>query len=92
MSSVLTPALCKAARIFLDWSQEDLVAKSGVSQRTLTRFENGHGCSAKARDALYRAFVIADIQFIAANTSTGELDGVGLRWKPRLQHDGIKVV
>lgn len=93
MSSVLTPALCKAARMMLGWTQHDLAAKSGTSVRTVARFENEHEeQSPKARDALYAAFVNADIQFIAANSETSELDGVGLRWKPRFPHSGIKIV
>lgn len=78
--------------MLLGWSQQDLVARSHVSLRSLTRFENGQESSGKTKDALYRAFVIADIQFIAANTTSTEIDGVGLRWKPRLPHDGIKIV
>ncbi len=85
--------MCKAARMMLGWTQDDLAAKSGVNVRTVQRFEKevDQG-SAKPRDAFYRAFVECDIQFIAANGETSELDGVGLRWKPRLPHDGIKVV
>jgi transcriptional regulator with XRE-family HTH domain len=79
--------------MMLGWTQGDLAAKSGVSARSLTRFENGlDEPSPKVRDKLYRAFVNADIQFIAANTETVELDGVGLRWKPKLPHSGIKIV
>lgn len=93
MTSVLTPALCKAARMMLGWTQHDLAAKSGVTVRTVARFEGGlDERSAKARDAFYRAFVECDIQFIAANGETPELDGVGLRWKPRLPHSGIKIL
>lgn len=79
--------------MMLGWSQEDLVARSGVSARSLGRFEIGQGRpSPKVREKLYRAFVNADIQFIAANTETVELDGVGLRWKPKHPHSGIKIV
>ncbi|MDW9819855.1 helix-turn-helix domain-containing protein [Sinorhizobium meliloti] len=93
MSSVLTPTLCKAARILLGWSQAELAGKSGVSIRSLTRFENGNdSTSPKVREKLYDAFVSADIQFIAANNDTGVLDGVGLRWKPHHPHQGIKIV
>lgn len=80
--------------MLLGWAQSDLSEKSGVSLRTLGRFEQGDAseASAKARDALYHAFVNADIEFIASNTDSAELDGVGLRWKPRHPHSGIKIV
>ncbi|MBX9457294.1 MAG: helix-turn-helix domain-containing protein [Rhizobium sp.] len=93
MSSVLTPIICRAARSFLGWTQEDLCQRSGVSLRSLTRFENGdHQASAKVRDKLYDAFRNADLQFVAANTDGPELDGVGIRWRPKLPHNGIKVL
>jgi transcriptional regulator with XRE-family HTH domain len=93
MSPVLTPQLCKAARILLSWSQDELARRSGVSVRTLTRFENeNENPSPKVRDKLHRAFSNADIQFIASNTDDGEIDGLGVRWKPRTPHNGIKVI
>ena len=93
MSLVVTPSICKAARTLLGWSQEDLCQKSGVSLRSLTRFESGSDlASAKVRDKLYDAFRQAGLQFIAANTDDGELDGVGIRWRPKLPHNGIKVL
>jgi transcriptional regulator with XRE-family HTH domain len=93
MSSVLTPTLCKAARILLAWSQADLAGKSGVSILSLTRFENGNDAgSPKVREKLYNAFAVAGIQFIAANNETGAIDGVGLRWKPLFPHQGIKII
>lgn len=93
MSFVITPKLCKAARILLDWSQEELSARSGVSIRTLTRFETGsHDASSKVSDKLYRAFSNANIEFIAANSDDAMLDGIGLRWKPERPHNGIKIV
>ncbi|OWV90371.1 helix-turn-helix domain-containing protein [Rhizobium sp. R693] len=93
MSSALTPALCRAARAMLGWTQQELAAKSGVSARHVVRFENGRDDQyPKLREQLYRAFADTDIQFIAANTDTTELDGLGLRWKPKRQHSGIKIV
>lgn len=93
MSLVITPPVCKAARTLLGWSQEDLCKKSGVSLRSLTRFESGGDlASPKVRDKLYNAFRQADLQFIAANTDNGEVDGVGIRWRPKLPHNGIKIL
>lgn len=93
MSLVVTPSICRAARTLLGWSQEELCKRSGVSIRSLTRFESGNDTgSAKVRDKLYEAFRDADLQFIAANTDGPELDGVGIRWRPKQPHNGIKIL
>ena len=39
--SILTPEQCRAARAWLDWKQEDLAAKAGVSLSTVRDFEKG---------------------------------------------------
>lgn len=49
-----------AARALLDWSRQDLSDRSGVSLRTISRFENGEGDVtvsklAKMEDALTAA-------------------------------------
>ena len=38
----LMPAQCRAARALLDWSRDELAARSGVSKRALGSFEAGH--------------------------------------------------
>lgn len=93
MSKALTPSLSKAARILLGWSQNELSEKSGVGLRSVTRFEaeKGHQ-TPSVRDKLYEAFVRAGIQFIAANTDTEELDGIGLRYRPIKPNTGIKIL
>jgi transcriptional regulator with XRE-family HTH domain len=35
----ISPAQVRAARAWLRWSQEDLSARSGVSQRSIARYE-----------------------------------------------------
>lgn len=93
MSMVLTPDLVRAARVLLGWSQEDLCKQARIGLRSLTRFESGkESPSPKVREALYRALTAADIQFIAVNSETSELDGIGLRWRPKYPHQGIKVL
>jgi transcriptional regulator with XRE-family HTH domain len=93
MSNVLTPTLCKTARTFLKWSQAELSEKAGVSLRSVTRFEDTDGQpSPSVRDKLYNAFIAGGLQFIATNSDEAELDGVGLRFKPRHPHSGIKLV
>ena len=36
---ILTPALCRAARGYLDWTQTDLADRSGVSRSTIRDYE-----------------------------------------------------
>jgi transcriptional regulator with XRE-family HTH domain len=36
---VITPAQVRAARAWLNWSQDNLSERSGVSQRTIARYE-----------------------------------------------------
>ncbi|MGL3608532.1 helix-turn-helix domain-containing protein [Rhizobium sp. G187] len=38
---ILSPALCRAARGYLDWTQADLAEQSGVSRSTIRDFEGG---------------------------------------------------
>ncbi len=90
---MLTPNLCKAARVLLGWSQEDLGTKADVGLRSVARFEAKKGQqTAAVRDKLYDAFTRANIQFIASNSDTAELDGVGLRFKPAAPHNVIKIL
>jgi DNA-binding transcriptional regulator YiaG len=38
----MSPAQCRAARAWLDWSQQDLAKKASVGLSTVKDFENGH--------------------------------------------------
>ena len=93
MSKVLTPTLCKAARVLLKWSQAELSGKAGVGVRSISRFEDEKGEQSPAvRDKLYEAFQNAGIQFIANNSDGPELDGVGLRFRPSYPGRDIKIL
>ncbi|MBO9097246.1 MULTISPECIES: helix-turn-helix domain-containing protein [Rhizobium] len=46
--AILTPAHCRAARGFLDWTQSDLAEKAGVSRSTIRDYEG-------ARHDIHRA-------------------------------------
>jgi transcriptional regulator with XRE-family HTH domain len=61
---MISRAQCRAARAGLEWSREDLAARAGISDRTITDFERG------ARDphdnnkrAIRSAFEAAGIVF-----------------------------
>jgi predicted transcriptional regulator len=67
----------KAARALLDWSQDELAIRSGVSAPTIKRLEAGDGeigGRAATREALVTALQKAGIEFLAANGG-----GVGVR-------------
>ena len=47
MPSPIDPAQCRAARGLLDWTQERLAERAGVSRSTVRDFESGrHGLTA----------------------------------------------
>ena len=61
----LTPALCRAARGFLDWTQTDLAERSDVSRSTIRDFEGSrHDIHRATAAQLCRAFEDAGIQFL----------------------------
>jgi transcriptional regulator with XRE-family HTH domain len=63
----LTPALCRAARGLLNWTQEELAARSTVSRSTIRDYEGDrHGLHRSTAALLLRALqdggvVFADI-------------------------------
>ncbi len=64
--SFLTPALCRAARGFLDWTQSDLADQSGVSRSTIRDYEGDrHGVHRATEAQLRLAFERAGILFVS---------------------------
>jgi transcriptional regulator with XRE-family HTH domain len=55
---------CRMARAALDWSQHDLAKASGVSWRTISRFESGEAIMPKRVQALREAFEARGLVFI----------------------------
>jgi DNA-binding XRE family transcriptional regulator len=76
----LTPALCRAARGLLDWTQSDLAAHAYVSRSTIRDFEgNRHEIHRATEAQLCRAFEDHDVVFVALE-DCGQ--GVCLRRRP----------
>lgn len=49
---VFSPGQCRAARGFLDWTQDELAVASGVSRSTIKDFEAGRHTLQRATQAL----------------------------------------
>ena len=61
---MLTPSQSRAARAWLEWSQEDLSARANVSLSTVRDFVKGKRTPIKNNlDAIYRAFEAVGVQF-----------------------------
>ncbi|MCO5731456.1 helix-turn-helix transcriptional regulator [Rhizobium sp. SSA_523] len=70
-STLLTPALCRAARGFLDWTQADLADRSGVSRSTIRDYEGSrHGVHRATEAQLRLAFERAGLDFIRSEADT----------------------
>jgi transcriptional regulator with XRE-family HTH domain len=76
---MIAPGQCRAARALLNWSQQDLAAKSGVGIVTVHQLEAGTNRPRRATiDVVRRAFEGAGIEFIDENGG-----GPGVRLKKK---------
>ncbi|WP_316231609.1 helix-turn-helix transcriptional regulator [Bradyrhizobium sp. SZCCHNR1051] len=74
----MSPEQCRAARAWLNWSQEQLAAKAQVSSSTLRDFEAGRRVPiANNLAAIRRTLEDAGIEFLSG--SEGRPFGVGKR-------------
>jgi transcriptional regulator with XRE-family HTH domain len=62
---------CRMARAALGWTLDDLATASGVSRRTIARFEAGEPVLTPRVQTLRRAFEAAGILFIDSGRLTG---------------------
>jgi transcriptional regulator with XRE-family HTH domain len=53
--SMLSSEQCRAARALLDWTQEELAERAGISRSTVRGFENGQHEPHRASAAMIRA-------------------------------------
>jgi transcriptional regulator with XRE-family HTH domain len=77
----MTPLLCRAARAFLNWTQNDLGDRSGISLDTVKYFERGQriplaGNRTKIQDALWSA----GIRFIEEGSQGIGVKLIGATW------------
>jgi transcriptional regulator with XRE-family HTH domain len=65
--TIFSPALCRAARGYLDWTQDDLAAQSSVSRSTIRDFEGQRHALHRSTEAqLRQAFEKAGLRFTNA--------------------------
>lgn len=70
-TAILSPALCRAARGLLDWTQNDLAEHAAVSRSTVRDFEGERHDIHRATGAqLRRAFEDHSVAFVV-------IDGIG---------------
>jgi len=69
---VFSPALCRAARGYLGWTQEELALQSLVSRSTIRDYEGQrHGVHRSTEAQLKLAFENAGLRFTSENGSPG---------------------
>ena len=81
----LSPAQCRAARALLNWSQEELVARAGVSKKTIADFERGATQLPRAQTLaqITQAFEAAGIEFVNGKRPGVRMLSPDRRWRPR---------
>lgn len=73
----LLPAQCRAARGLLDWTQEELASRAGVSRSTVREFEHArHVLHATSAERIVAAFEAAGVVL-----TKEEGGGVGVRFR-----------
>lgn len=76
----LSPAQCRGARGLLDWTQEELADRAGVSRSTVRDFEKGrHDLNRISAAQIRAAFEAAGVMLIQADALG---PGVRLRAPP----------
>lgn len=69
-AKLLTPGQCRAARGFLDWTQDELAERAGLSRSTVRGFENGHhDLQLASAQLIVETFEQAGVLLIAAGAT-----------------------
>ena len=72
----LQPAQCRAARGLLDWTQDELAHRAGVSRSTVRDFESGrHALHRASARQIVTALVEAGVELLPAGIA-----GAGVRF------------
>jgi transcriptional regulator with XRE-family HTH domain len=77
----MTPLLCRAARAFLNWTQNNLGERSGISLDTVKNFETGQRVPLAAnRTKIQDALRTAGIRFIEESSQGIGVRMIGATW------------
>ena len=76
--SEIRPEQCRAARGLIDWTRDELAKRSGVTKRTILRFEDG---SPSVRPATISAIRSA-LEAAGVTFTNGDEPGVKLKRQP----------
>jgi transcriptional regulator with XRE-family HTH domain len=77
----LRPAQCRAARALLNWSQEDLVARSKITKKTIADFERGATTPRRQTlDQILAAFETAGIEFVNGDSPGARITARGANY------------
>ena len=70
---MMTPEQCRAARGWLDWSQQDFALRANVSLSTVRNFEKGRNVPIKNNlESMQEAFETAGVRLVfQCETATG---------------------
>ncbi len=64
----LTPGQCRAARGFLDWTQDELAERAGLSRSTIRDFEKGrHDLQPGSAQQIVRTLEEGGLQLLPAD-------------------------
>lgn len=75
---MISPDQCRAARILLGWSAQQVADVAEVGIATVKRFEAGQGVQPTTNEAIERGLTNAGIIFIAAGETPPD-GGAGVR-------------
>jgi Homeodomain-like domain len=81
----MTPGQCRAARAWLDWTQDALAARAGTNTSSVLRFEGREPIASETLAAIQRAFNKSGIRFLdngIASSFADEMPEIRPRGRP----------
>lgn len=70
---MITGSQCRAARAFLDWSQDALAERAQIARHTVRLFEQGGKTYGATVQRIEKAFVAGGVEFFETDAGRGVL-------------------